>query len=97
MIKSEIILSNAPKEFLITLKIATVSGKTLTSLTIRTTLIILNMVSKSEFSNKSSGINETKINAKSIRFQMLVKKDATELLAIHRNIISIIKRMIHIS
>ena len=91
------IRSKAPKEFLITLNMARVSGKTFTSLIILITLTILNMVSKSEFTNKLSGTKETIINVMSIIFQMFFKKEITLFLASHLIIISAIKSMIHTS
>ena len=67
------------------------------SLIILTTLTILNIVSKSEFKNKLSGIKETIINVKSIIFQIFLKKEITLFLANHLVKISTIKRMIHAS
>ena len=76
---------------------ARVSGKTFMSLIILITLTILNIVSKSEFKNKLSGIKEIRINVKSIIFQIFLKKETTVALASHLHIISVIKRTIHTS
>ena len=78
--------------FLMTLNMAIVSGNTFTNLMILITLIILKAVNKSEFSNKVSGTNDTRIRTKSTRFQILLKKAEIDSRANHLKIISATKR-----
>ena len=88
----DIILKRAPNEFLMTLNMAIVSGNTFTNLMILITLTILKAVNKSEFSNKLSGTNDTRIRIRSTRFQILLKKAEIDSRANHLKIISATKR-----